>query len=86
MKNRIVKVSEFLRLKLLTLGADGTRWLDGLADLVAELEQDWQISVGKSLEGGSESFVAEARTAEGAKVILKIGMPEMSGIPFWLMR
>jgi streptomycin 6-kinase len=56
-------------------GATGQRWLDGLAALVAELEHDWDISIGATLSGGTASYVAEATTAQGEPAVLKVAMP-----------
>lgn len=79
MKKRDVKVPELVRQKLATRGVEGTQWLDALPDLVAELEQEWGLSVGTSLEGGTEAFVAPAITSDGAKAILKLAVPPTEG-------
>lgn len=50
--------------------------MDGLEDLVAELEQRWSITVGPPLPGGSAAYVARARGAEGQDVVLKIDPPD----------
>lgn len=50
-------------------------WLGRLPALVASLEADWSITVGRPYEGGSGAFVAEARRADGAPAILKILVP-----------
>ena len=46
---------------------------------VHELEQEWQVIVGSSLAGGSEAYVAQARTSDGSKAILKVAIPEFNG-------
>jgi streptomycin 6-kinase len=79
MKNKPITIPDLVRQKVAQLGAEGLRWLDGLGDLIAELEQDWQITVGANLEGGSEAYVAQASTTDGSKVILKIAMPQVDG-------
>jgi streptomycin 6-kinase len=79
MKKRNLTVSEPVRQKVVTLGAEGLRWLAGLDDLIKELEQEWQISVGLCLEGGSEAFVAQANTRDGSKAVLKVAMPQLNG-------
>ena len=58
------------------LGAPGAAWLAGLPELVAELETRWSITVGRPLPGGTAAFVAQARTAEGDAVVLKIEPPD----------
>lgn len=77
--NRIMTVPDPVRQKLAILGAEGLSWLARLDALIGELEQEWQVSVGASLEGGSEAYVAEATTRDGSKVILKVAMPEFDG-------
>jgi len=42
----------------MSVGASG--WLDDLPELVAGLEQEWSIAVGRPYQGGTEAFVAEA--------------------------
>ncbi len=79
MKNRIITVSDPVRQKVATLGAQGRNWLVGLGDLIRELEREWQVIVGPSLEGGTEAYVAEATAGDGSKFILKVAMPEKSG-------
>jgi streptomycin 6-kinase len=79
MSNRIIIVPDPVRQKAAMLGAEGWRWLAGLGDLIGELEQEWQVIVGASLEGGSEAYVAQARTGDGSRVILKVAMPENYG-------
>jgi streptomycin 6-kinase len=79
MRNRIIIVPDSVRQKVATLGAEGLRWLVGLGDLIGELEQEWQVIVGSSLEGGTEAYVAEARTRDGSDVILKVAIPENNG-------
>jgi diaminopimelate epimerase len=51
-------------------------WLDALPELVADLERDWRITVGRALGGGTEAFVAEATTAEGERAVLKLVLPQ----------
>ncbi|MFF0341322.1 aminoglycoside phosphotransferase family protein [Kribbella sp. NPDC004875] len=54
-------------------GADG--WLEGLPGLVAGLEGDWAIRVGRPHTGGSGAFVADATRADGSSAILKVVIP-----------
>ncbi len=50
-----------------------------LPDFVRDLEHDWQITVGATLNGGSEALVAHATTADGGAAIVKIGVPGPTG-------
>jgi streptomycin 6-kinase len=69
----MVDVPAIVRRKALVSGAGA--WLDALPSLVAKLEADWAIRVGRSLSGGHEAFVAEAEQADGTPVVLKILLP-----------
>jgi streptomycin 6-kinase len=57
-------------------GPESIRWLKGLGNLVADLEHEWEISVGATLHGGTMAFVAEARMADGTDAVLKVQMPD----------
>jgi streptomycin 6-kinase len=74
---RLVHVPEFVRQRVLHLGQRGERWLAELPDVIAHLERSWSITVGQALTGGTGSYVARARTAEGGDAILKIAIPEV---------
>jgi streptomycin 6-kinase len=53
--------------------ADGAgQWLSDLPGLIAELERDWSITVGRSYEDPTEAFVAEATLADGTPAVLKV--------------
>ncbi|GLV55443.1 streptomycin 6-kinase [Dictyobacter sp. S3.2.2.5] len=79
MRQRDIDVPDHVRKKVAVLGAEGVQWLSDLPELVGEMEQAWQITVGATLEGGSEAYVARARTSEGAPVVLKVPIPEREG-------
>src|SRR5690242_3806392 len=70
-------VPAFVRQRVLHLGQRGERWLAELPEVIAQLERAWSITVGQALAGGTGSFVAPARTAEGGDAILKIAIPEV---------
>lgn len=53
----------------------GQEWVAGLPAAIAALERDWGIAVGTRLAGGTSSYVAEATTADGDRVVLKISVP-----------
>jgi streptomycin 6-kinase len=56
-------------------GPAAMRWVRELRGIVAGLERDWRIRVGRALDGGSEAFVAQAVTQRGELAILKVRMP-----------
>jgi len=56
-------------------GAAGIAWLASLDDVVADLERDWDITVGACRSGGTASLVADAVTGAGEPCVLKVPMP-----------
>lgn len=54
------------------LAAGAAAWLEQLPSLVAELEGEWSMSVGRTYAGGTEAFVAEATLANGSPAVLKL--------------
>jgi streptomycin 6-kinase len=69
----VLEVPAAVRAKALAAGAE--RWLDALPALVAELEGEWSIRMGRVLEGGTEALVAEAALEEGPTAVLKLMAP-----------
>jgi streptomycin 6-kinase len=57
------------------LGPAGSRWLDDLPEILASLAAEWSIGYGRPLDGGNAAYVAEAVTAGGRPVILKVAVP-----------
>ncbi|MHB8662242.1 MAG: aminoglycoside phosphotransferase family protein [Acidimicrobiales bacterium] len=76
----MIEVSAVVRNKALALGA--VRWLDDLPALVAQVEQDWSIVVGRPFSDATEAFVAEASLAGGARAVLKLPIPRKNE-PAW---
>jgi aminoglycoside phosphotransferase (APT) family kinase protein len=64
--DRTLDVPDEVRHKASTLGAEGERWLRRLPQIVRSLELEWEIELGGVMGGGSDSYVAEATTGEGA--------------------
>lgn len=66
-------------------------WLAALPALVRELEQRWSLAVGAPFDGDEVScaWVAPAERADGARAVLKVGLPHMEardeirGLRFW---
>ena len=50
-------------------------WLHGLAGLIASMEQEWSISMGRSYQDATEALVAEATLADGTPAVLKLLIP-----------
>src|ERR1700733_7746283 len=55
-------------------GPGGGRGRD-LAGLIAGLEAEWSVSVGRPFPHSSEAFVAEASLADGTPAVLKLLIP-----------
>jgi streptomycin 6-kinase len=72
----VINVPYVVRNKAIALGAED--WLNNLPDLIVELEDRWKITVGTSIEGGTESYVAEAVDKDGSQVVLKLLIPRDS--------
>lgn len=68
-----VNVPEVVQNKARVMGAEA--WLDALPALIAEIEREWQISVGEAMSGGSEAYVAKATMADGTPAVLKLLIP-----------
>ena len=76
MKNLTIDIPELVRLGAMAKGKVGIEWLNNLESLIAELEHEWDVSVGKVLAGGTDAFVAEAQTSNGERCVLKIAIPK----------
>lgn len=62
-----------VRNKAVAAGAE--EWLERLPALVSSLEVDWSITVGRTYEGGTEAFVADATCADRVAAVLKVLVP-----------
>ncbi len=75
-------ISERLAVSLTALGAVGEHWAKRLPDVLSSLEADWGITCGAPLGGGSAAYVAEATTATGRLVVVKVALPAgIDGFP-----
>lgn len=69
----MIQVPTIVRNKARSVDAEG--WLERLPELVSSLETEWSITLGRSYEGGSEAFVADAIRADGSSAVLKVLVP-----------
>jgi streptomycin 6-kinase len=67
MKEASLEIPDKARRTAVAYGDDGLAWLAGLARLVAELEREWNLSVGRTFSQGTEAFVAETVMVDGRK-------------------
>jgi streptomycin 6-kinase len=70
---RVIEVPPLVRNKALAVGAGA--WLDSLADLVASIERDWSLVVGRPFTDGTEAYVTEATLDDGEPAVLKLMIP-----------
>lgn len=57
------------------VAAGAAQWLENLPGLVAGLERDWSIVVGRGYGDATEAFVAEAVLADGTAAVIKLLVP-----------
>src|SRR5271154_6939941 len=69
-----LEIPDKVRRNVESMGETGRTWLSDLPQRITELERRWSITVGRTSLGGTEAFVAEARTADGQDVVLKIAI------------
>ena len=72
-----LRLQPLTRARVASLGEAGTAWLEGLAADLAHLSARWGLELGGAMPGGSASYVARARTADGAGRVLKVGTPDV---------
>jgi streptomycin 6-kinase len=68
-------ISPTARTRAEYLGDEARQWLVDLDELVAAIEQQWQITVGEPFLSANEGVVARARTADGGDAVLKLMAP-----------
>ena len=67
-----VRLQPLTRARVASLGERGEAWAASLPGRLAELARDWGLDLGRSLPGGSNSYVVRARTADGTAAVLKV--------------
>jgi streptomycin 6-kinase len=77
-QTRSIVVPERVRLRAEQSSQETRQWLKDLPGLIAELEHEWELSIGQPLSGGSSAYVAPVQTASGTAVI-KMDMPNPHG-------
>lgn len=55
--------------------AGAGQWINDLPGIIARLEQEWSIAVGRPYDGGTEAFVAEAALRDGTPAVVKLLIP-----------
>src|SRR6476660_6271969 len=72
----VLELPSVVRNKAIAVGA--SEWLDTLGDLVAEIVDDWHLTLGRVFADATEAFVAEATLADGTAAVLKLMLPTSS--------
>ncbi len=70
-----VRLQPLTRARVASLGEVGAAWQVGLPTVLADLAEQWSLTLGRSLPGGSGSYVVAVRTADGAGAVLKVAVP-----------
>ena len=71
----VLQIPDRVRRRAVALGEAGVAWLAGLDGLVRDLATEWHLAIDQALPGGTESFVAKVRMAEGQDAVLKLAIP-----------
>lgn len=77
---RDLDVPDMVQGKARALGPAGRCWLRSLPELIRALEQEWGLTVGATLPGGSAGYIAAVTTADGSPAVLKLHMPGYDSI------
>lgn len=67
-----VRLQPLTRARVSSLGDRGADWAERLPQVLADLAGDWGLQLGRSLPGGSNSYVVPARTPDGGAAVLKV--------------
>lgn len=68
-----LRIPAAVRAKAAAFGA--AQWLAALPDLIADLERDWSITVGRSYQDSTEALVADVTQIDGTPAVLKLCVP-----------
>lgn len=74
----MIELPDVVRNKALGAGAAG--WLTELDGIVADLVDEWGLTVGATYHEGTEAFVAAVDLADGTPAVLKLLVPRSDGI------
>ena len=71
-----VRLQPLTRRKVASLGEEGQVWLEELPTVLDELAEQWALTWGRPLPGGSASYVVAAVDAAGRDRAVKVGVPD----------
>ncbi|SDS29086.1 streptomycin 6-kinase [Friedmanniella luteola] len=73
---RAVRLQPLTRARVASLGAEGRAWQDALPAVLTALAEQWSLTLGRPVPGGSSSYVVAVRTADGADAVVKVALPD----------
>jgi streptomycin 6-kinase len=71
-----LRLQPLTRHRLAAMGEPGRAWVAALPELLGRLEQQWSITLGQAIPGGSGSYVAIATNADGSPAVVKVAVAE----------
>jgi streptomycin 6-kinase len=74
-KDVSLQIPDVVRRRAIARGDEGIQWLARLGRIVADLADEWELSIGRAFSGGSEAIIVQARTAGGQDAVLKVAIP-----------
>ena len=80
MTNYAAELPDIVRSRVASRGAEGRAWLDGLDATVQALSDRWGLTAGRVLHGGSEALVLDVACADATPAVLKLCLPDDTGI------
>ena len=70
------RLQPLVRARVAAAGAEGRAWVEGLPGVLDDLAARWGLRLGRSLPGGSASYLSAAVRADGSTAVLKVALPE----------
>jgi streptomycin 6-kinase len=71
-----LRLQPLTRARVARLGPAGARWAASLPQTLEAVADQWSLTLGSAVPGGSASYVSRARTREGVEVVVKIVLPD----------
>ncbi|WP_341924284.1 aminoglycoside phosphotransferase family protein [Nocardioides psychrotolerans] len=65
------------RARVASLGDAGRAWVGALPGVLDELCEQWGLTLGRPVPGGSGSYVVRAETASGEQRVVKVATPDV---------
>ncbi len=80
MPDYAAELPDVVRARVAARGAAGRAWLSGLDATVETLSLRWGVTPGGVLHGGSEALVLDVACADDTRAVLKLCLPDNTGI------